>query len=301
MTAPSTSHLSRLCLAALLAVALPALPGAAAQPGAAADPLAAACARGVLVVGVPFLADAPLAGAKVRTPERLDGVAAERLARQLGLPLQAERLARQLGLPLQLRRLAAGDAAAQLASGAVDLVLADRRDGAPLAAQAPGMAVVGTGYATAPKAVIRGDTALRRWQDVAGRSVCMADAAQGAQALAQRHGATVRTYRAPSDALVAVREGACDLALIDDAVWAPLMKFPEWKKFSATLAPQGPRAELVWLAAARRRGLAGRADAGLAPRGRLDGHDGQMGARRGLRRVPGPGSARLPRLGVKIQ
>ncbi|MFJ1051559.1 hypothetical protein WLX16_21035, partial [Bordetella bronchiseptica] len=34
MTAPSTSHLSRLCLAALLAVALPALPGAAAQPGA---------------------------------------------------------------------------------------------------------------------------------------------------------------------------------------------------------------------------------------------------------------------------
>ncbi|KCV18407.1 substrate-binding protein [Bordetella pertussis] len=288
MTAPSTSHLSRLCLAALLAVALPALPGAAAQPGAAADPLAAACARGVLVVGVPFLADAPLAGAKVRTLERLDGVAAERLARQLGLPLQ-------------LRRLAAGDAAAQLASGAVDLVLADRRDGAPLAAQAPGMAVVGTGYATAPKAVIRGDTALRRWQDVAGRSVCMADAAQGAQALAQRHGATVRTYRAPSDALVAVREGACDLALIDDAVWAPLMKFPEWKKFSATLAPQGPRAELVWLAAARRRGLAGRADAGLAPRGRLDGHDGQMGARRGLRRVPGPGSARLPRLGVKIQ
>lgn len=279
MTAPSTSHLSRLCLAALLAVALPALPGAAAQPGAAADPLAAACARGVLVVGVPFLADAPLAGAKVRTPERLDGVAAERLARQLGLPLQ-------------LRRLAAGDAAAQLASGAVDLVLADRRDGAPLAAQAPGMAVVGTGYATAPKAVIRGDTALRRWQDVAGRSVCMADAAQGAQALAQRHGATVRTYRAPSDALVAVREGACDLALIDDAVWAPLMKFPEWKKFSATLAPQGPRAELVWLAAARRRGLAGRADAGLAPRGRLDGHDGQMGARRGLRRVPGPGRDR---------
>ncbi|BDC27078.1 Bacterial extracellular solute-binding proteins, family 3 [Bordetella parapertussis] len=230
MTAPSTSHLSRLCLAALLAMALPAL------PGAAADPLAAARARGVLVVGVPFLADAPLAGAKVRTPERLDGVAAERLARQLGLPLQ-------------LRRLAAGDAAAQLASGAVDLVLADRRDGAPLAAQAPGMAVVGTGYATAPKAVIRGDTALRRWQDVAGHSVCMADAAQGAQALAQRHGATVRTYRAPSDALVAVREGACDLALIDDAVWAPLMKFPEWKKFSATLAPQGPRAELVWVAA----------------------------------------------------
>ncbi|MFJ0829170.1 hypothetical protein WLX10_21170, partial [Bordetella bronchiseptica] len=52
MTAPSTSHLSRLCLAALLAVALPALPGAAAQPGAGglrrpgegAPPGEAACA-----------------------------------------------------------------------------------------------------------------------------------------------------------------------------------------------------------------------------------------------------------------
>ncbi|MFJ0947385.1 ABC transporter substrate-binding protein, partial [Bordetella bronchiseptica] len=40
MTAPSTSHLSRLCLAALLAVALPALPGAAAQPGAGEGRLA---------------------------------------------------------------------------------------------------------------------------------------------------------------------------------------------------------------------------------------------------------------------
>ncbi|MPT41798.1 MAG: transporter substrate-binding domain-containing protein, partial [Achromobacter sp.] len=67
------------------------------------------------------------------------------------------------------------------------------------------------------------------------------------RALAQRWGAVVRTYRVPSDALVAVREGSCDIGLVDDAVWEPLMRFPEWKKFSSTLSADGDRHERVWL------------------------------------------------------
>ena len=54
----------------------------------------------------------------------------------------------------------------------------------------------------------------------------------------------------PSDALVAVREGDCDVGLIDDALWEPLMRFPEWKKFSSTLAAEGMRAERAWLVSA---------------------------------------------------
>ena len=65
-----------------------------------------------------------------------------------------------------------------------------------------------------------------------------------------RLGAEVRTYRVPSDALVAVREGDCDVGLIDDALWEPLMRFPEWKKFSSTLAAEGMRAERAWLVSA---------------------------------------------------
>ena len=60
----------------------------------------------------------------------------------------------------------------------------------------------------------------------------------------------MRTYRVPSDALVAVREGDCDVGLIDDALWEPLMRFPEWKKFSSTLAAEGMRAERAWLVSA---------------------------------------------------
>ncbi|MCH1995613.1 transporter substrate-binding domain-containing protein [Achromobacter xylosoxidans] len=211
------------CLAALLS---------ATGGVAAADGLAAARQRGELVVGVPYLAPAPVAGAKIRTPEGLDIA-------------MAEKLAQDLGLPFSLRQVAAADAARLLAAGEVDIVLADRAQ--PAQALPGDLAAVATGYAARPKAVIRSDTRMRQGSDARGRSVCMAEAAVGAQALARGWGAVVRTYRVPSDALVAVREGSCDVGLIDDAVWEPLMRFPEWKKFSATLRPDGARSERVWL------------------------------------------------------
>ncbi|MCF7770292.1 transporter substrate-binding domain-containing protein [Achromobacter pulmonis] len=214
-------------LLALMAALLSASSGAA-----AADRLAAARQRGELVVGVPYLAPAPAAGAKIRTPEGLDIA-------------MAERLAQDLGLPLRLRQVAAGDAARLLGAGEVDVVLADR---SPAAQALPdNLAAVATGYAARPKAVIRSDTGMRQGADARGRSVCMAEAATGAQALAHSWGARVRTFRVPSDALVAVREGNCDIGLVDDAVWEPLMRFPEWKKFSATLPADGARHERVWL------------------------------------------------------
>lgn len=193
----------------------------------------AARARGELVVGVPYLAPPPVAGAKIRTPEGLDAAITEKL----GVSLK---------LPVRLVQLPADEAARALAAGEVDLVLADRADGQP-----PTVATQATGYAARPKAVIRSDTRLRKPEDVQGRSVCMAEAATQARALAQRWGATVKTYRVPSDALVAVREGDCDIGLVDDAVWEPLMRFPEWKKFSSTLTADGARRERVWLLSAQ--------------------------------------------------
>lgn len=223
---------------AVAALALALAAAAWAAPPREADPFPQARARGLLVVGVPYLAPPAAAGAKVRTPERLDTVMAERLGARLGLPVKV----------VQVEPARRG---AVLADGSVDLLLADRVAGqsAP-GLEAPGVALVPTGYAARPKAVIRSDTPMRRWQDARGRSVCMASAAFQAQALAARWGTVVRTFRVPSDALVAVREGACDIGLVDDTTWAALMKFPEWKKFSATLPPDGPPAERVWLARA---------------------------------------------------
>lgn len=190
--------------------------------------------RGELIVGVPYLAPPLAAGAKVRTPERLD-------------PAIAQRLGKDLGLPVVLKQVDAGQAQALLASGAVDLVLADQTDAQGDAMLPSGIKRVPTGYATRPQAVIRDDTAMRRWPDVVGHTVCMSQAAVAAQALARHWGAQVRIYPVPSDALVAVREGQCDLGLVDDTVWAPLMSYPEWKKFSATLPLEDSAVEHVWL------------------------------------------------------
>lgn len=190
---------------------------------------AAAKARGELVIGVPYLAPPPVAGAKIRTPDGLDAN-------------MAEKLAQSLGVPVRLQQVTAGEAAAALAAGQVDLVLADGGKGQPQT-----VAVQATGYDARPKALIRSDTPFSKPSDVRGRSVCMAEAAEQAKTLAQGWGAVVRTYRVPSDALVAVREGACDIALVDDAVWEPLVRFPEWKKFSSTLAADGARRARVWL------------------------------------------------------
>jgi polar amino acid transport system substrate-binding protein len=225
---------------ALAALALAAVAGAIAAAVHAADapePFARAHARGALVIGVPYLAPPPAAGAKIRTPERLDTAIAQRLGKQLHLPVT-------------LRQVQPSEADELLAAGEVDAVLSDQVEGlSEPGSQAAGVARVPTGYAVRPQAVIRSDTPLRRWQDMAGRTVCMAAAATQAQELAARWHAQIRTYRVPSDALVAVREGKCDAGLIDDATWAPLMKFPEWKKFSATLPADGPRAERLWLVA----------------------------------------------------
>jgi len=233
---PLSAIVTRRSLLAAVALAVAAL--AAPLPGQTAEAFAQARARGALVVGIPYLAPPAAAGAKVRTPERLDTV-------------MAARLGEQLGLPVTVVQVEPAQRASALAGGTVDLLLADRVDGqSEPGLDSPGVALVPTGYAARPKAVIRSDTALRSWQDAHGRSVCMSSAAFQAQALAAQWGATVRTFRVPSDALVAVREGACDIGLVDDAQWGPLMRFPEWKKFSATLPVQGARAERVWLARA---------------------------------------------------
>jgi len=190
--------------------------------------------RGVLAVGVPYLAPQPAPGAKVRTAERID------------IDI-AQRLGKDLGLPVILKQVDPADAQALLASGAVDVILSDQDGDQGDDVLPEGVKRVSTGYVVQPQAVIRGDTSLRRWPDVSGHTVCMADAAVSAQSLARRWGAKVRTYPVPSAALVAVREGKCDLGLVDDTVWAALMGYPEWKKYSATLPLNGPALTRVWL------------------------------------------------------
>ena len=224
----------------LLACAGALMPAAATTPSTATtasiasgatDLFPHAAARGSLRVAVIHVTPAAAPGAKVRTEDRLDTPAVKALAAALNLPAQ-------------LVQLAPDQAAKALAEGSVDLALyslpAD-------AANWPGVTPVPTSYLTYPKAVIRSDTQIRSPADLAGRTVCIARTAEHAAEQATRAGATLLPFAVPSDALVAVREGKCDLGLIDQTVWQPLMQYPEWKKFSATLELADAPRTLTWL------------------------------------------------------
>ncbi|WP_193088450.1 ABC transporter substrate-binding protein [Advenella sp. FME57] len=193
-----------------------------------------AVSRGALRVAVVHVTPAAAPGAKVRTEDRLDTPAVKALATTLNLPTQ-------------LVQLAPDQAAKALAEGGIDLALyslpAD-------AANRRGVTLVPTSYRTYPKAVIRSDTQIRSRADLAGRTVCIARTAEHAAAEATQAGATLLPFAVPSDALVAVREGKCDLGLIDQTAWQPLMHYPEWKKFSATLELANAPRTLTWLVAA---------------------------------------------------
>jgi len=195
---------------------------------ASADNLERARQRGQLAVGIEHLAPPYRAGAKFRTPEGVEAALAEDLGRRL-----------QLGATT--RAASAADGARLLADGGVDLLLLAVADGDPLYRHAT---VIPTGYMTAPMAIMRTDTAIKSWAQLKGRIVCVSEDGRYAGWAATSYGAIEQRYRAPADALLALRTGECDAAVHDSALLEELIKLPEWKKFSARL-PVGPKIPLV--------------------------------------------------------
>lgn len=188
---------------------------------------------GRLAVGMRYVAPPYTAGAKYRTPEGIETVLAEDLAARLQVRLAT-------------LRAAPADRLQLLAGGQADVVLAAVVDGDPLLQAAT---VVPTGYAAAPLAIMRTDTDIRKPQQLRGRTVCLSEGGAYVGSMATRYGAVEKVFKAPADALLALRVGACDAAVHDDALLEELLKLPEWKKFSSRLQ-LGPRAALVLMAPA---------------------------------------------------
>ena len=158
---------------------------------------AAARAR-ELVIGLPYVAPPPVAGAKIRTPDGLDVAAAE-AGPEPGPAVQPAPVDRGRSRPR-----------AGLGTGGSG---AGRARGRRVAAAVPGaqLAWQGTGYAVRPKAVIRSDTRMRSGADTRGRRVCMAQAT-AAQAQARAWGP-----RCAPIACLPMRWWRCERAI---ATWA---------------------------------------------------------------------------------
>ena len=190
--------------------------------------------RGKLIAGIHYAVPEYKGGMKFRTPEAPDAALLEDIARRLQLPLSTVRVepGRQTSL---------------LTTGRVDLALAMVSD-AKLTNN--DMVNIPTGYSSGPMAIMRTDTDIKTWEQLKGRKVCVAKDGRHVGTLAQKYGANEMVYRAPADALLALRIGDCDAAVHDSALLEQLIRLPEWKKFSARL-PVGPVSSLVFAVPAR--------------------------------------------------
>lgn len=203
---------ARLLLLLLLACAV-------AQAGV----LDAAKQGGLLRVGLDYVPPPFKGGMKFRTPESPDTVLADDLAAQLKLKADYQ-------------KNAPGGALQALKNARPDLAITLAPEGETPAADTVSIA---TGYSAAGMAIMRSDTTIRKWEDLKGRTVCVSQGSPYVGTLAARYGAVEKVMRAPADSLLAVRIGECDAGVHDEAMMKELLKLPEWKKFSAQLAPTG--------------------------------------------------------------
>lgn len=170
-----------------------------------------------VVVGIPVVPAETAPGAKVRTPVRMEALAGAAVAG-----------------PAHLSPVSAADAAVQLQTKALDAWI-----GVLPGDQALPSSIRATPlrWSASPMAIMRTDTDIHGWKALRGRTVCLVRDGRYVGELAARFDAREQLYPSSTDALLALRTGQCDLTVQDEAFLRQLLKFPEWKKFSASLTP----------------------------------------------------------------
>lgn len=173
-----------------------------------------------VVLGMHYVAPPHVPGAKVRTPEGLAPVLAERLAK--ALPLRTRVVSPDAALTQKEK--------AEKAPADLYLLPLSAEDARRVKGH-----VIPTGYRAGIMAIMRTDTDIHAWEDLRDRTVCLAEGSGLAGQLAARHGAREIVTRAPADALLKLRIGECDASVHDSTLLEALLQFPEWQKFSARL------------------------------------------------------------------
>ncbi|HUH39615.1 MAG TPA: transporter substrate-binding domain-containing protein [Castellaniella sp.] len=171
-----------------------------------------------VAVGVAQVPATSVPGAKVRTAARIEVLAARQV----------------VGLTGSVQVIPDPDhAAAMLKQGGIDswLGVADP------AALGSAVQASDLHYSLSPLAILRTDTDIHDWRALSGRTVCLAADGRYVGEVSARYGAIEQVYPSVTDALLGVRTGACDAMVHDQAFLEALLKFPEWKKFSARLEP----------------------------------------------------------------
>jgi len=159
----------------------------------------------------------PLPGAKPRTPASIEVLAAQ--AAPDSAPVQAVALDRAL---------------AQLQDGQLDawVGVVPAETALPAGVQRGDL-----DWSASPLAILRTDTDIHDWAALAGRTVCLSVDGRYVGELSARFAAIEQVYPSATDALLALRTGQCDATVQDEGFLRQLLAYPEWRKFSAELAP----------------------------------------------------------------
>ncbi len=216
---PAVFRRSSILLRALVFSAL----ACAGAPASTAFAAANLTSGGKLLVGVGYVVPPFVAGSKVRTPEGVDTFLADDLAQRL------------LAAPQTVLADTANQAGL-LEEGKARLLLLPVAD--PDALRSSAVAAIPTGYSAGAMAIMRSDTDIKTWKQLAGRTVCLAQGGRYVGQMAAKYGAIEKVFKAPADSLLTLRTGGCDAAVHDSAMLNELLKLPEWKKFSARLPVQ---------------------------------------------------------------
>lgn len=186
-----------------------------------------------LVVGLSHVPQPFVGGSKVRTPEALDSALVEALGQRLQVRARAQEIQDT-------------SESALLSDDVPNVLLIAAANKRPVL---QGTRHIELGYAVQPMAIMRTDTDIKRWEQLAGRTVCLSQGSLYVGEMARRYGATEILHKAPADSLLALRTGGCDAAVHDQTMLKELLRLPEWKKFSAKLTSHEKR-ELVFVAPA---------------------------------------------------
>lgn len=184
---------------------------------------ATATAAGVLHVATEGVFRHQVPGAKARTPTRLEV-----------LLVQSSELVQSPDAGAYARGISLGQALPHLRNGTLDAWLG--QDAAHVALPAH-MTWRSLRWSVSPMAIMRTDTDIGEWPALRGRTVCVVEDGGFVGELARRYGASEKIYPSPTDALLALRTGQCDATVQGEGFLGALLRFPEWKKFSASLRP----------------------------------------------------------------
>ncbi|CAM5202402.1 Polar amino acid transport system substrate-binding protein OS=Castellaniella defragrans OX=75697 GN=HNR28_000284 PE=4 SV=1 [Castellaniella defragrans] len=167
-------------------------------------------------VGISQVPAAPVPGAKVRTPVRLEALLVRGDANETP------------------QQVPAAEAADRIRGRSLDAWVGALPAQSSLSGDVQRVALA---WSASPMAIMRTDTTIHRWGDLKDRTVCLAADGRYRGELAERYGAIEKIYPSATDALLALRTGQCDATVQDEGFLRELLKYPEWRKFSATLQP----------------------------------------------------------------